>query len=163
MKLFERFKKIFNRNNDDEFIKIGNEDKEENTELLADEEDIFDIDEIYENTIKTTQEDNYQTYREEVETKNSLLEDWYWIFYEDGSGSLMSPTGNSYFSFDWCTREYMEKSGEHYSYFGYRDDDGNPLTFKDFKIYAEEYTIEKYVKLPENKKMEIEQEDEEEM
>lgn len=103
MKLFERFKKIFNRNNNDEFINIENEDKEENTELLADEVDIL----------------------------------W---------------RCNSYFSFDWCTREYMEKSGEHYSYFGYRDDDGNTLTFKDFKIYAEEYTIEKYVKLPENKK-----------
>ena len=41
MKLFERFKKIFNRNNNDEFINIENEDKEENTELLADEVDIL--------------------------------------------------------------------------------------------------------------------------
>ena len=82
-----------------------------------------------------------------LETKTNLLKGWKWIVYDDASGSLKSPTGKDYFSFDWNSREYQINSGDDYSYFGHTDDDGNRLTFADFKKYAEEYIIKKILQM----------------
>lgn len=76
---------------------------------------------------------------------NKLPEGWYWIIYDDASGHLESPTGVSYFSFDWNTCEYMiNEDDEHYHVFDYVDKFGEELTFKDFMNYAEEY-MSKYI------------------
>ena len=85
-----------------------------------------------------------------VETKSNLLKGWKWVVYDDESGSLQSPTGKNYFSFDWTSREYQVNSSDDYSCFGYTDDDGNRLTFVDFKKYAEEYIIKKILQIKEN-------------
>lgn len=42
------------------------------------------------------------------EPQNPLLVGWKWIEYNDGSGHLESPSGKSYFCYDWATTEYRE-------------------------------------------------------
>lgn len=80
----------------------------------------------------------------------TLPKDWVWGIYDDGSGSLISPTGNHYFSFDWCTTEYKITEKDHYSVFGQYDDFGNSLSFKDFQNYAENYVRKNLIHLQEN-------------
>lgn len=81
-----------------------------------------------------------------------LPEGWMWEIFDDASGGLISPTGKSYFSFDWNTYEYKLNENSGYDYFGNRDDMGNELTFKDFMKYAENYAKDKLVNLAENQK-----------
>lgn len=46
------------------------------------------------------------------EEKAELLPDgWHWVHYEDGSGSLQSPSGEHYFAYDLDTRECIESIG----------------------------------------------------
>ena len=164
MKILEKIKKIFNKEYEDENIEMENDFIEEDMDLIEDEKNILDLDEVLENgPITTSIEEDYGPQIENVETNSSLLEGWHWKIYNDGSGSLVSPTGNSYFHFDWSTYEYSIYENEHYSYFGDRDDNGNPLTFEDFKKYAEEYAIKKLVNLQENQIIEDNEEDEEEI
>lgn len=82
----------------------------------------------------------------EVIPAKSLPNGWHWKQFGDLSGCLESPTGISYFSYDWDTFEYQVNEGDDYSYFGNKDDDGNKLTFGDFKNYAEEYIAENIIK-----------------
>lgn len=42
-----------------------------------------------------------------------LPEGWQWACYNDGSGSLRSPAGDSYFSYDLSTMEMMDETGEY--------------------------------------------------
>lgn len=86
---------------------------------------------------------------------------WIWEIFDDASGSLISPTGKSYFLFDWNTYEYQLTADSGYDYFGNRDDMGNELTFKDFMKYAENYANDKLVNLPENQRESRDEEDEE--
>ena len=158
MKILEKIKKMFNKEYEDE-IKEDDFIKED-MNSVEDEETIFDLDELLEKgPITTSVQEDYGPRIESVETNSSLLEGWYWRIYDDGSGSLVSPTGNSYFHFDWSTYEYQVDEDDHYSYFGNIDDNGNPLTFEDFKKYAEEYAIKKFVNLQENQMLEDEEEE----
>lgn len=90
------------------------------------------------------------------EPQNSLLVGWKWIGYNDASGHLESPSGKSYFCYDWATTEYRKTLKSPYSLWGTRTDDGIPITFADFQKYAEEYTVKNYLKL-ENVKDEYEE------
>ena len=123
-----------------------------------------DIDEILKNgPITTSIEEDNTPKIEKLETDNLLLKDWYWKVYDDASGCLKSPTGKSYFSFDWNTREFQINPDDHYSYFGHYDDFGNRLTFTDFKKYAEQYILERIMSLKNNIVMDDDNEEDEEI
>lgn len=59
-----------------------------------------------------------------------LPEGWYWKQYNDGSGSMYSPSGKNYFEYDLFTNEYMDPLYKHWSYYDY-------MKFSFFE-YAEE-------------------------
>lgn len=90
-------------------------------------------------------EDDYK--EEQAET---LPKGWKWGIYDDYSGSLISPTGNSYFCFDWQTREYQLTHYADYERVPLYDLNGRKQTFSDFKRFAEKYTKEHLVVLKEN-------------
>lgn len=73
----------------------------------------------------------------DVEMENNKQRGWQWIHYNDASGSLHSPSGESYFSYDWSTKEYKVKDDSRWEMFeGAPDED---TSFSAFKKEAEEY------------------------
>lgn len=69
--------------------------------------------------------------------RSMLPEGWKWEHYEDGSGSLQSPDGKTYFQYDLYTKEFktsMEKPE-----WVYMDD----FTLRQFVRYAEDTVLEK--------------------
>ena len=73
----------------------------------------------------------------DVEIENSKQRGWQWIHYNDNSGSLHSPSGKSYFSYDWNTKEYTITDDSRWEMFeGAPDED---TSFSAFKKEAEEY------------------------
>ena len=66
-----------------------------------------------------------------------LPEGWTWREFDDGSGSLISPEGIKYFSYDLSTKEYISPIDGRYTFM-----DGYPyatVSFEEFKKSAEEY------------------------
>ena len=73
----------------------------------------------------------------DIEIENSKQRGWKWIHYNDNSGSLHSPSGKSYFSYDWNTKEYTITDDSRWEMFeGAPDED---TSFSAFKKKAEEY------------------------
>lgn len=73
----------------------------------------------------------------DVEMENNKQRGWQWIHYNDNSGSLHSPSGKSYFSYDWNTKEYTITDDSRWEMFeGAPDED---TSFSAFKKEAEEY------------------------
>lgn len=78
----------------------------------------------------------------DIEIENSKQRGWKWIHYNDNSGSLHSPSGKSYFSYDWNTKEYTITDNSRWEMFeGAPDED---TSFSAFKKKAEEY-VRKYI------------------
>lgn len=78
----------------------------------------------------------------DIEIENSKQRGWKWIHYNDNSGSLHSPSGKSYFSYDWNTKEYKITDNSRWEMFeGAPDED---TSFSAFKKKAEEY-VRKYI------------------
>ena len=94
---------------------------------------------------------DYEKEEYKEEPAETLPKGWIWRTYDDYSGSLISPTGNYYFCFDWQTREYQLTPEDYYERVMLYDLSGNKQTFNDFKRFAEEYTKEHLVDLKENK------------
>lgn len=71
----------------------------------------------------------------------SLPKGWNWVQYDDGSGSLESPEGKSYFLYDWNTGEYKTTDEDKYYDFYLNenyDTGGYSIgSFVEFKEYAE--------------------------
>lgn len=64
----------------------------------------------------------------------SLPNGWIWTDYDDGSGGLESPSGESYFSYDIHTKEYKIKCNDHWNLFN-----PSPMRLIEFKAFAEKY------------------------
>ncbi|WP_435523411.1 hypothetical protein [Chryseobacterium indoltheticum] len=47
-----------------------------------------------------------QDFKENLVSASCLPKGWCWYDYDDGSGSLKSPNGNNYYSYDLQTQEY---------------------------------------------------------
>ena len=99
---------------------------------------------------KSIQETN--SFLDEYKEKQAenLPKGWKWGIYNDGSGSLISPTKNEYFCFDWQTREYQLTPNADYEKVLLYDLSGNKQTFDTFKRYAERYAKENLILLKEN-------------
>ena len=84
----------------------------------------------------------------------TLPKGWKWQHYDDGSGSLQSPDGKSYFSYDRQTGEYKNLNGHYTNMPGYT---GNPssVNFKDFIDFAEDLAREKLIDEPAKRKFNI--------
>lgn len=67
---------------------------------------------------------------------SSLPEGWIWWEYDDGSGSLKSPSGNSYYNYDMQTQEYILPILDN-RWTDMKDFHERPKSLNDFKIYAE--------------------------
>lgn len=63
---------------------------------------------------------------------------WTWEHYDDNSGSLRSPAGRSFFSYDWTTNEYKKASDGQWEPF--RGAPGEDDSFGAFQEYAENWT-----------------------
>ncbi|MFC4686960.1 hypothetical protein ACFO4P_08430 [Epilithonimonas pallida] len=65
-----------------------------------------------------------------------LPKGWSWNDYDDGSGSLKSPNGNSYYSYDLQTQEYRLPYGKN-EWAGMKDVDETSKSLNEFKVFAE--------------------------
>lgn len=81
--------------------------------------------------------------REENRAPTSNLPDgWSWNDYDDGSGSLKSPNGRSYYHYDLQTQEYRLPCGNN-EWTAMKDLSENPKSLNEFKIFAENDLKEK--------------------
>ncbi|SHM72702.1 hypothetical protein SAMN05444360_11694 [Chryseobacterium carnipullorum] len=87
---------------------------------------------------------------------SDLPDGWLWRDYDDGSGSLKSPGGYSYYSYDLQTQEYRLPYGSK-EWTGMTDFYNEPKTLHDFKIYAEGDIKEKAVKNNLSPKLSVEE------
>ena len=87
---------------------------------------------------------------------SDLPDGWVWRDYDDGSGSLKSPGGYSYYSYDLQTQEYRLPYGSK-EWTGMTDFYNEPKTLHDFKIYAEGDIKEKAVKNNLSPKLSVEE------
>ena len=67
---------------------------------------------------------------------SGLPEGWIWREYDDGSGSLKSPTGNIYYSYDLQTQEYKSSSFGN-GWTDMKDLYDRPKSLNEFKTYVE--------------------------
>lgn len=65
-----------------------------------------------------------------------LPKGWSWNDYDDGSGSLKSPSGKSYYGYDLQTQEYRLPYGKN-EWTGMKDLSENQKSLNEFKIFAE--------------------------
>lgn len=73
---------------------------------------------------------------ENLTPATNLPEGWFWRDYDDGSGSLKSPDGYSYYSYDLQTQEYRLPTFNN-RWTGMKDVYDRPKSLNEFKIYAE--------------------------
>ncbi|UMQ41557.1 hypothetical protein MKS83_19495 [Chryseobacterium sp. Y16C] len=75
-------------------------------------------------------------FNENLVSASGLPEGWCWREYDDGSGSLKSPTGNSYYGYDLQTQEYRSSSvGNRWT--DMKDLYERSKSLNEFKTYAE--------------------------
>jgi hypothetical protein len=90
------------------------------------EEDSFEFNELFSN----------DDFDESLVPASGLPEGWIWREFDDGSGSLKSPTGNSYYGYDLQTQEYKSSSlGNRWT--DMKDFYERPKSLNEFKAYAE--------------------------
>jgi len=84
-------------------------------------------------------------YEENRKPASSLPAGWNWYDYDDGSGSLQSPTGGSYYSYDLQTQEYQLPFGKN-EWTGIKDLSENSASLNEFKVFAENDLKEKAIR-----------------
>ncbi len=84
-------------------------------------------------------------YDENRKAASSLPAGWNWYDYDDGSGSLRSPNGNSYYSYDLQTQEYRLPYGKN-EWTDMKDLSENSASLNEFKVFAENDLKEKAVR-----------------
>lgn len=75
-------------------------------------------------------------FEENLTPASDLPDGWTWNDYEDGSGSLKSPSGHRYYSYDMQTQEYTLPYGRR-EWTGMRDFYDAPKSLNEFKSYVE--------------------------
>ncbi len=75
-------------------------------------------------------------FKEDLIPASNLPDGWTWNDYDDGSGSLKSPSGHSYYSYDLQTQEYTLPYGRR-EWTGMRDFYDAPKSLNEFKSYVE--------------------------
>jgi hypothetical protein len=75
-------------------------------------------------------------FEENLIAASDLPDGWVWREYDDGSGSLQSPSGHRYYSYDLQTQEYTLPYGRR-EWKGMRDFYDAPKSLNEFKSYVE--------------------------
>ncbi len=75
-------------------------------------------------------------FEENLTPASDLPDGWTWNDYDDGSGSLKSPSGHRYYSYDMQTQEYTLPYGRR-EWTGMRDFYDAPKSLNEFKSYVE--------------------------
>ena len=75
-------------------------------------------------------------FEENLIPASSLPDGWIWNDYDDGSGSLKSPSGHRYYSYDLQTQEYSLPYSRR-EWTGMRDFYDAPISLNEFKSYVE--------------------------
>lgn len=75
-------------------------------------------------------------FKEDLIPASNLPDGWTWNDYDDGSGSLKSPSGHSYYSYDLLTQEYTLPYCRR-EWTGMRDFYDAPKSLNEFKSYVE--------------------------
>ncbi len=75
-------------------------------------------------------------FEENLTPASDLPDGWTWNDYDDGSGSLKSPSGHRYYSYDMLTQEYRLPYGRR-EWTGMRDFYDAPKSLNEFKSYVE--------------------------
>ncbi len=75
-------------------------------------------------------------FEENLTPASDLPDGWTWNDYDDGSGSLKSPSGHRYYSYDLQTQEYTLPYGRR-EWTGMRDFYDAPKSLNEFKSYVE--------------------------
>ncbi|MCY0970542.1 hypothetical protein [Chryseobacterium wangxinyae] len=83
-------------------------------------------------------------FEENLTPASDLPDGWTWNDYDDGSGSLKSPSGHKYYSYDLQTQEYTLPYGRR-EWTGMRDFYDAPQSLNEFKCYIENDLKEKAV------------------
>ncbi|WP_051686251.1 hypothetical protein [Chryseobacterium hispalense] len=113
----------------------------EAAKLLLESSHLIEVTDLEENSDFLLDEN----FEENLIPASDLPQGWVWREYDDGSGSLRSPDGHSYYSYDLQTQEYRLPFGSR-EWTGMKDFDNEPKTLQDFKIYAEDDIKEKAIK-----------------
>ena len=82
-----------------------------------------------------------EDFEEKLIPAAELPEGWTWNEFDDGSGSLKSPSGYRYYSYDLQTQEYKLPYGRN-DWTSMRDFDEAPKSLDEFKSYAEKHLKE---------------------
>lgn len=123
------------RNYEIEAKKLGTEinplaeefnNSKESSNQLDWQEDNFEIDDAF------SQDDFY----ENLVSASGLPEGWVWCEYDDGSGSLKSPSGFSYYGYDIQTQEYRSPTLDN-RWTNMKDFYDRSKSLNEFKTYAE--------------------------
>lgn len=72
----------------------------------------------------------------------SLSKGWEWIHYDDGSGSLISPSGNTYYNYDLQTKEYRLPYGRN-DWTSLTGSGDQLISLTEFKKFAENELTER--------------------
>ncbi|WP_050019660.1 hypothetical protein [Chryseobacterium sp. P1-3] len=96
-----------------------------------------------------------EDFEENLVPASGLPPGWFWREYDDGSGSLISPSENSYYSYDLQTQEYRLPDGNGWRTL--RDHYNHPQTLFDFRIFAEQNLKEKAAKNDLSPKLSVEE------
>lgn len=75
-------------------------------------------------------------FEENLTPASDLPDGWTWNDYDDGSGTLKSPSGHRYYSYDMLTQEYTLPYGRR-EWTGMRDFYDVPKSLNEFKSYVE--------------------------
>jgi hypothetical protein len=86
--------------------------------------------------IEMTDFEENADFKENLIPASGLPHGWVWREYDDGSGSLKSPSGHSYYSYDLQTQEYRLPYGSK-EWTGMRDFYDAPKSLNEFKSYVE--------------------------
>lgn len=124
----------------------------EAAKLLLESSHLIEVTDLEENSDFLLDEN----FEENLIPASDLPQGWVWREYDDGSGSLRSPDGHSYYSYDLQTQEYRLPFGSR-EWTGMKDFDNEPKTLQDFKIYAEDDIKEKAIKNNLSPKLSVEE------
>ena len=117
-----------------------NQDNENLTEIMKEEyptlQEYEDLSEEYEDELDGAPYDFFEK-PPEITPSANLPDGWVWVDYWDGSGSLNSPDGKHYFSYDLHTGEYHQCDNEEWRYWGL------PMFLAMFKDFAEKEMLKR--------------------
>lgn len=103
---------------------------------------------VYEDENEYEEENDYVDFIPDIIKANLLPDGWEWHSFDDGSGGLYSPEGNSYCDYDYATREIKYDKMKDNSW----DTLPNSMSLKELRLVGEMYVLDNVIDLEEDTK-----------